>query len=331
MSLSENEIRPKDLMAGLYEEIEADRKWLVERKDAFVEVSCPGCGGTGEKELEKKELEYLRCGKCRTMYMSPRPSEALLHEFYEQSRTYAYWNEHIFPASEDVRRAKIFVPRAERILEFCDRYDTKKGTLLEIGAGFGTFCEEIQSRDAFERVIALEMTPDLAESCRGRGLEVIEEPVETVTLPDASIDVITSFETLEHLFSPKDFLTTVYRLLRKNGLLVVTCPSVDGFDVMMLREHSDTVDHEHVNYLNPESIRLLAEDCGFKVLEVLTPGELDADIVRNKVLDGKYSLEGQPWMQHVLIDRWDEFGGKLQEFLKDNRLSTHMWMIATVE
>ncbi len=327
--LKEEEIRPRDLMAGLAVEVEADRSWLMDRVSQFVSVTCPVCESIGKPAFEKKGFQYERCEECRTAFMNPRPSQNLLHQFYEQSRTYAYWNACVFPQSESIRREKIFVPRAERVVGFCQKYGTSTRTILEIGAGFGTFCEESKSRNIFDRVIALEMTPDLAASCRSRGLEVLEQPVESLSIPDQSIDVIAAFETLEHLFSPKEFLKACHRLLAKNGLLVITCPSIDGFDVMTLKEISDTIDHEHVNYLNPESISQLASDCGFDVAETLTPGKLDADIVRNKVLAGNFSLDEQPWLKHILIDRWNVLGEKFQEFLAANQLSTHMWMIAT--
>ena len=331
MSFNENDIRPQDLMAGLAVEVEADRQWLVDHRAQFVSCACPACGASGVTEFEKKDMIYERCPVCRTVFMNPRPSEALLHAFYTQSRTYAYWNRHIFPASESVRRARIFVPRAERVLGFCKQYGVKTGSLLEIGAGFGTFCEEVANRKVFKRVIALEMTPDLAATCRKRGLEVIEQPVEKLDLPPHSVDVMVAFETLEHLYSPVEFLIACRKLLAPGGLLVITCPSIDGFDVITLREHSDTVDHEHVNYLNPASIRRLADACGFNVLEVLTPGQLDADIVRNKVLQGVISLDDQPWLKHVLLDRWDDLGEKFQQFLAENQMSTHMWMVATAK
>jgi len=316
-------------MPGLATELEADRKWLAHRSDQFVEFDCPVCDVAGSPSFTKKGFEYQRCGKCRTAFMSPRPSEELLHEFYSTSRTYAYWNRYVFPASEQVRREKIFSPRVTRVLEFCERYRTNTKTLLEIGAGFGTFCEEVMARDLFERVIALEMTPDLANSCRERGLEVIEQPVETLSLAAGSIDVVAAFETLEHLFDPRGFFSSIYELLADDGLIVLTCPSIDGFDIISLGEQSDTIDHEHLNYFNPDSIEQLASQCGFDVLEVLTPGKLDADIVRNKVLAGAISVDGQPWLRHVLIDRWGLVGEAFQEFLAANRMSTHMWLIAT--
>ncbi len=329
MPINENEIRPQDLMAGLADAVEADRNWLIERQAQFVTVQCPVCSGPGHYEMTKKEFVYERCDNCRTMFMNPRPSEPILHGFYTQSKTYSYWNEFVFPASENKRRQHIFQPRASRVLEFCDRYQIQTDVLLEIGAGFGTFCEEMRTRDTFKQIIALEMTPNLAETCRSRGLQVIEEPVEKVDLPDQSVNVLAAFETLEHLFSPEAFLKNCHRLLAKNGLLVITCPSCEGFDVVALREVSDTIDHEHLNYLNPTSIAQLATKCGFRVLEVLTPGVLDADIVRNKALQGQFSLEHQPWLKQILIEKWDTLGERFQSFLSSNQLSTHMWMVAT--
>ena len=38
--------------------------------------------------------------------------------------------------------------------------------LVEVGAGFGLFCEEVLSLDAFEKVVAIEPTPALAKACR---------------------------------------------------------------------------------------------------------------------------------------------------------------------
>jgi len=331
MSFNENDIRPKNLMGGLAQEVEADRQWLVQQQDRFVEVGCPVCEAQGIACFEKKQIQYQRCPDCDTIFVNPRPPQEVLHEFYLQSRTYAYWNRHVFPASEATRADRIFRPRVDRVLEFCDRYHTATNSLLEIGAGFGTFCSVLAERNRFRRIIALEMTPDLAESCRTRGLEVIESPIESVELPEHSIDVIVSFETLEHLFSPIQFMQSCRRLLAPGGLLVLTCPSGHGFDVITLGTASDTVDHEHLNYLNPDSIKRLAGVAKIKLLEVVTPGALDADIVRNKVLDGSFSLEGQPWLKHILVDKWEAYGSMFQEFLASNMLSSHMWMVGTVD
>ena len=87
------------------------------------------------------------------MYISHRPPLEVLSWFYEGSVAYAYWNEYIFPASEEQRREKIFIPRVNRTLELCDEYRVETDSLLEIGCAFGTYCMEMKSRSRFTRVL----------------------------------------------------------------------------------------------------------------------------------------------------------------------------------
>ena len=63
-------------MAGLRDEVAADRDWLAARVDEFVSVSCPACGSAGQPAFRKLGFEYQRCAVCRTAFMSPRPTEA---------------------------------------------------------------------------------------------------------------------------------------------------------------------------------------------------------------------------------------------------------------
>jgi 2-polyprenyl-3-methyl-5-hydroxy-6-metoxy-1,4-benzoquinol methylase/Zn ribbon nucleic-acid-binding protein len=324
--LRETDIRPDELMAEQARRYEADVAWLLERRDRFVAVACPVCEAT-EHEIQwrKYGLDYLRCAACGTVYVSPRPDPDLLDEYYRSSSNYEYWNTVVFPASEDARRARIFRPRAERAVELARRHGARTGTVVDVGAGYGTFCEEIARLGAFDRVVALEPEPHLAETCRAKGLEVIEAPVERAAL-ESGVDVVTSFEVIEHLFSPREFVERCAAVLRPGGLLMLTCPNVHGFDVEVLGEASATVDAEHLNYLHPASLGALLERAGFTVVETQTPGRLDAELVRKKALAGEISLD--PFLRRVLLHEWERVGDAFQDFLADNGLSSNMWVVA---
>ncbi|MBP2676055.1 MAG: Methyltransferase type 11 [Deltaproteobacteria bacterium] len=329
MMLRENEIRPDHLRKGQEERFAADVRRLLERRGEFVFVPCPACGGREVlHEFTKYELPYVSCRSCRTLYINPRPTPGILEDYYAHSENYAYWNRYIFPASEGARREKIFRPRAVRLLNICRRYGVPRETLVEVGAGFGTFCEEITRLDHFRRLIAVEPTPDLAETCRRKGFEVIQKPVEQVCLGPSAVDAIASFEVIEHLFSPRDFLGACARMLTDGGVLVLSCPNGLGFEVGVLGAASDTVDVEHLNYFNPSSLSELLKSSGFRILEVTTPGELDAELVRKKVLQGECDLSGRPFLRRVLLEEWDRLGEEFQKFLSDNMLSSHMWLVA---
>lgn len=327
--LSEEEIRPKKLMTEQQRRFANDVARLLRRAKEFVHVPCPACGSIeSAPQWTKYELSYVGCAGCGTIYINPRPPPEVLEEYYRKSENYAYWNEVIFPASEDARREKLFAPRAQRLVEICKRHGVVGGSVLEVGSGFGTFGQELKRLGYFTRFTAVEPTPDLAATCRKRGHEVIEAPIEQVNLSDASVDLVCSFEVIEHLFSPRSFLEKCAKLLKPGGMLVLSCPSAAGFDIQTLREKSSAVDVEHLNYFTPASLSRLLKSHGFETLEVLTPGKLDAELVRTQVLAGEVSLEGQPFLKTVLVDRWDEVGGPFQDFLAQNRLSSHLWIVA---
>ena len=327
--LREDEIRPDRLRAGQQERFAADIRRLLERKRQFVPVACPACDASPFRNaFEKYEYSFVVCLECGTMYVNPRPTPEILEMYYATSENYAYWNRYIFPATEGARRGKIFRPRAERLRDICGRFGLRGGTLLEVGAGFGTFCEEAQRLGLFQRVLAVEPTPGLAETCRQRGLEVIQKPIEQVQQEAGQVDVVTAFEVIEHLFSPRDFVRRCASALAPGGILLLTCPNVQGFDIALLQQVSDSVDVEHLNYFHPASLSRLVTGCGFQVLEVQTPGKLDAELVRKKALAGEFSLEAHPFLRRVLIDDWEKLGGPFQQFLADNGLSSHMWLVA---
>jgi len=327
-SLEENDIRPTKLMEGQQEALKADVDYLTAMKDSFVGVGCPACGEAGKDHWEKRGFTYQQCQSCLTVFMNPRPTEEILHDFYRKSKNYAYWNRYIFPASEAARRQNIFVPRVNRLEEILDRMNIQSGALLEIGAGFGTFCEEVQSRGKFDRVVALEMTPDLAQTCRNRGLEVIDSPIESHDGVESTFDVIVAYEVLEHIFNPGRFISSIMQYMKTTGLLVLSCPNVEGFDVMTLGTISDVIDHEHLNYFNTRSIKQLLEAEGLTVHEVSTPGRLDADIVRNRALKGEIDLSDVRFLQHILVDHWSQYGDDFQNYLAKVGLSSHMLAVA---
>lgn len=328
--LQENDIRPSHLAAGERKTLKMDLIWLRKHQREFVEVSCPACGKKGNKKLfSKQSFIYKRCERCSTIYISPRPTKKILEEFYKNSAYYVYWDKYIFPASEKSRREKIFKPRVDKVIELCKKYRIPTKKSLDVGAGFGTFCEELQNRNIFKSVVAIEPIPNLAITCRSKNIETIEQPIERVEFPDdEKFDLITSFEVIEHLFSPEEFVKHCRRLLKPGGLFVLTCPNGEGLDISVLKKQSDNVDYGHLNYFNPLSLANLLKKNDFTILENQTPGKLDAELIRKKIIEGKYKAKDNSFLLRILTDDWERVGDLFQKFISDNGLSSHLWLIA---
>jgi 2-polyprenyl-3-methyl-5-hydroxy-6-metoxy-1,4-benzoquinol methylase len=325
--MKESAIRPDELMVESDRLHALDLAKLLIRRAEFVEVWCPACGGAeSTPRWEKDGFHYRTCSACESAFLSPRPPPALLDAYYQTAENYVFWSEKIFPASEAARRESIMQPRVQQILAACERAKLTPSVLVEIGAGHGTFCQVARDSGRFGRVIALEPTPSNAAACRARGVEVIEQPVEKAALSGAFADVVVSFEVIEHLYAPAAFASDCLRILKPGGLLILSCPNLKGFEVAALGTASRTVDPEHLNYFHPRSLEQLLTKTGFEVLELTTPGKLDAEIVRKRALDGHVQLD--PFLHTLLLERFEASGAAFQRFLVDHQLSSHMWAIA---
>ena len=303
-----------------------DSEELVKRKDEFVYISCPACETNNYQEkFEKDGFSFVQCVRCQTFFINPRPTFEMLNEFYESSRCMKHWKK-FFSETEKSRTEQIFKPRVNKVIELCKKYNVNNKLLLDVGAGLGTFCEQVREKNFFEKIIALEPSHDLAEACRKKGLEVIEQPIENTHLE--KVDIITNFELIEHLFWPKDFINACSKILSNDGLFILTTPNVKGFDLLTLGKlHINFGGPNHLNYFHSKSLVTLLQNCNFEVLEILTPGKLDAEMVRNKIISNEINTKNQPFLKHILIDEWDNLGKKFQKFLADNLLSSHLWIV----
>lgn len=326
--MKEIEIRSDDELEYRWSLYRLDQADLIENSASFVEVSCPACESVSSSEYYKRDgFTFKVCTFCDTVYVSPRPTLEMLLKHYRNSRAEKYFNEQVYPKTEQGRVNHLIRPRIDKIISFCRKYKVACGTLIDVGAGYGTFCAEISKLQLFENVIAIEPDPSPAQICSAKGIKVIKDFIENVS-HHCNADVVTSFESIEHVFNPKRYISSISNIMKTGGLLVITTPNIKGFDLLTLKSKSDnTTAPDHLNYFHPESLSLLLRSCGFEVLEIETPGKLDVELVRKKVLEGVVTLVDQPFLQKIVIDEYDKYGSSFQEWLANNKLSSHLWVI----
>lgn len=324
--INENDIRPDSLRQEQLKSIQKDIDFLIARKEGFADIPCPACGkASNDVEMQKNGFTYLECSNCSMLYISPRPTKEILSEFYPNSEQYKYFNDFIFPASQEVRRKNIFIPRVKKIIEICKNLNIRMDKILEVGTGYGLFCEEMAKAKIFKDVVGVEASDSLAKTCNERGFRLYNGLLENLTINE-TFDAVASFEVIEHIFNPLEFVKIIHSLLNKDGIFMFSFPNYNGFEVGVLREHCGGIDHEHLNYFNEKSIRILLERAGFETVEIETPGFLDLDIVRKEML--RENFKGNSFLRELCINKFETAGSEFQEFLRKHNLSSHMMVTA---
>lgn len=112
------------------------------------------------------------------------------------------------------------------------------GRALSIGAGSGSFEEQLRRRFGLRVATVVEPSPHLAAAARGRGLEVVQARAQDLHLDDASYDTI-YYHGSSFGFIPDNELESVFaadlRALRPGGRLVLTdVPKESPLGILLL-------------------------------------------------------------------------------------------------
>ena len=110
-------------------------------------------------------------------------------------------------------------------------------------------------------------------TCRERGVEIINGEFDPSWFPEGSVDVITAFEVLEHLSDPLGELRKIHRSLRKGGLFFFTTPNFNALERRVLGSDYNILSYpDHLAYYTPKTVDYLLQKCGFRKLRLQTTG-----------------------------------------------------------
>lgn len=99
--------------------------------------------------------------------------------------------------------------------------------LLEVGCGAGEFAGFLPKGASYR---GLEFNDAAIQKARARGLKVDALPVEQeAAAHPASYDVVCTFQVLEHVSQPREFLGACVQALKPGGVLLVAVPADDSF------------------------------------------------------------------------------------------------------
>lgn len=154
--------------------------------------------------------------------------------------------------------------------------------ILDAGCGEGHLLKFLSKRKA--EYFGIDITDAALKKARIRFPEgkFYKMDLTKLEFPDESFDCITCSEVLEHIYLYKDVLKELKRVLKKDGLLIITFPNEINWTIsrfFLLRRPIKVPDH--VNSFNPKTMRkaiglknIKTESMPFKLPFFLSLGSL---------------------------------------------------------
>lgn len=245
-------------------------------------VACAICGSTDyeERHYPIRSGYLVRCSKCDLYYANPRRSDII--QDIQDSNT----PETLYEAYRLNYRGRILA--FNKYLEKIQRFKQPPGRILDVGCYEGFFLNEARKQGWEARGVEPNVggAKFAAEELK---LDVKQSTLEKASLPDNFFDVVTLLATLEHMPNPFEVLQEAKRIIKDDGLLVVSVPTVP-FYLKLLRSKWRMFIGDHYYFFNDNSVSRFMAKLDFTVVGKF----YDAKSVDLDTISARLSEDWQP-------------------------------------
>jgi 2-polyprenyl-3-methyl-5-hydroxy-6-metoxy-1,4-benzoquinol methylase len=173
--------------------------------------------------------------------------------------------------------APIVEASLERVVSLAER-SRLAGRWLDFGYGEGGLLEVVQRRGW--ACYGVEISRSMLDYGASKGWAVTSDPRGDPRFADATFDVVTMIEVLEHVADPGCLLRDAARWLRPGGLLYVTTPNARGLNCRILGQAWSVVcPPQHLVLWTPRALRVALARAGFKTSRLRAEGLNPAEIL----------------------------------------------------
>lgn len=208
---------------------------------------------------------FLKCPACRTVTVSPFPTEDELIAFYQHYRGTPGYSA---KSEKKIRRAK---KRIRKILKY-----SNGDKFLDVGCNVGFTVAAARELGLDAGGIDVDCDAiDVAKQQFGEGLFDCGK-VQDFAYSGKQFDIIYTSEVIEHVPDPDSFVNALSQLLIPGGVLYLTTPDGNHFSLPKnFSEWIAAVPPEHIIYFSVQGIRETLSRHGFKIEKIffnLKPG-----------------------------------------------------------
>src|SRR5947209_13187602 len=228
---------------------------------------CLLCGNlAGNQILFELTRPIIRCAACGLVYASPIVGEGGDHDYTESYYRQGVYADYLSDR-EAIRR------NAGRALKDLERLAPGGRSLLDVGCATGFFLEA--ARDKGWKVRGLEISEYASEYAREElRLDVESASITTLTRDYPKFDVITLWDTIEHLDRPDVALANARLMMRDKGVLVL---STGDYGSLLRRVSGKRwrlfADPTHNFFFDERTIKRLLSQMGYEIIRLMRRGK----------------------------------------------------------
>jgi SAM-dependent methyltransferase len=202
------------------------------------------------KRPELMHYDLFECENCKTLFTNRNVNLSQLLKNYE----IAEYDSNV----EAKYAAKTYVKNLQKALP------KFKGSILDIGAGDGAFLSAAQGVLATSNLGIEPSIKAIAKNDDNRVniKNIAIEDLET----NEKFDLVTCFQTIEHLNSPREFITNIKRFIKPGGYFAISCHNRLSLTNKILGEKSPIFDVEHLQVFTDQGIEKLFSGLNFKIV-----------------------------------------------------------------
>ena len=154
--------------------------------------------------------------------------------------------------------------RTNEVIQVIKKYYNKPiNKILDLGTADGLMLGKIKDHYPNTKCIGIEYSKELIDANKDKRIKIIQGDVQNISLSDNVFDIVIATAIIEHINNPDKLISEAYRVLKPNGLLILTTP------VPFFEKISDLIGgipkEVHQLTFNLVTLKKLLNKFGFKI------------------------------------------------------------------
>lgn len=205
------------------------------------------------KKLTKEDFSYLihsdlsfcECLECNLKYFEPFITGD--EKFYNLLQNFEWY---YFDVKNEFDVAKKYIKPSDKV--------------LEVGSGKGNFAKYLNLKN----YVGLDFSVKAKQMALQNGILVENQSIEEYSkLHQEQFDCVVSFQVLEHVKNPKEFIEAKLEALKKGGKLIIAVPNEASFAADSSNNTLNMPPH-HLTRWKKEVFEYIAKMFNLKILEI---------------------------------------------------------------